>query len=185
MNGVQLTIPLMQQLGDVALAEKVIDIDYYRLTDIDKLAGWRRVNSGMYRNVFRGPDEFVYKVSSDFDMQVNEVRIFHGHALEPWCPPASLHLVKSRGHTHAVVVMPYYTVGYRYRDEMIIRQISEIERTARITDLGNTNVAKVNDQVVVIDAGNYMFGAVPSDDLLLCNVNCPCRVAHSVPHSER
>jgi hypothetical protein len=184
MNGVQLSLPLMQQLGSTSHAEKAASFDYYRLTKIDTLAGWRCVNSGMYRNVYRGPDGFVYKVSGNFEMQVDEVRIFHGHALEPWCPPASLHLVKSRGHTHAVVVMPYYTVGYHYSTEMV-KQVRDIERTSRITDLASSNVATVGNQVVVIDAGNYMSGAVPSDARLLCDVSCPCRVAHSTPRSER
>ncbi len=184
MNGVQLTIPLMQQLGDPTFAERAVLFNYYRLGDMDRLAGWKRVNSGMYRNVFRGPDGFVYKVSWNFEMQVDEVRIFHGNALEPWCPPASLHLVKTRNITQAVVVMPFYTVGYKYCDEMT-SQVREIERTARITDLASSNVATVGDQVVVIDAGNYMSGAVPSDARLLCDVSCPCRVAHSVPRSER
>jgi hypothetical protein len=184
MNGTQLTIPLMQKLGDPVLAERALEIDIYRLKETDSLAGWKRVNSGMYRNVFRGPDGFVYKVSGNFEMQVDEVRIFHGNALEPWCPPASLHLVKSRGYTHAVVVMPYYTVGYHYSTEMI-KQVRDIERTSRITDLASSNVATVGNQVVVIDAGNYMSGAVPSDARLLCDVSCPCRVAHSTPRSER
>jgi hypothetical protein len=184
MNGVQLTIPLLQQLGDPVLAERSIEIDIFRLTEMDRLAGWTRVNSGMYRNVFRGPDGLVYKVSGNYDMQVDEVRIFHGNALEPWCPPASLHLIKAHDRMNAVVVMPFYTVGYKY-DSALVSQVREIERTARITDLASSNVATVGDQVVVIDAGNFMNGAVPSDAGLLCNVSCPCRTAHSVPRSAR
>lgn len=181
---IQLELPLLQQLGSRSLAERAVKIDDTSIGELDRLAGWRRVNSGMYRNVFRGPDGLVYKVSTDFEMQIEEVRIFHRYAMEPWCPAASLHVVSYNGYHRAVVVMPYFSnVGFGYGR---MAEMDVISGQSGITDLCGSNVAVADhDQLVVIDAGNHNRSALPTDDQLLCPASCPCRDALSVPRSER
>lgn len=177
----------MQQLGSKSLAQEAVEI--YALGRTRELAdkGWTRVGSGMYRVVLMGPDGLVYKVSSDYEMQVNEVRIFHRYAIEPWCPEVSLHVVTFNGRQYGVVVMPYYT-GVNASYEAGRQQLmSEINRQSGITDLCGSNVAVHNGQLIVIDAGNHARSALPTDDQLVCPASCPCRVALAVPQprSER
>lgn len=184
---IQLELPLLQQLGSKSLAVEAVEIRNVGMTNIALDKGWTRVGSGMYRGVLRGPDGLVYKVSSDFEMQVQEVRIFHRYAIEPWCPEASLHVIGRAGHRHrdAVVVMPFYN-GVSAPYEAGRQQLmTDISRQSGITDLCGSNVAVHHGQMIVIDAGNHFNHALPTDDQLLCLASCPCRTALAVPRSER
>ena len=184
MNTIQLALPLLQQLGTRSLAQEAVQISVNGMPRDALDRGWARVGSGMYRCALRGPDGLVYKHSGDFEMQVQEVRIFHRYAIEPWCPEASLHVVNMDARStrqDAVVVMPYYpgvSAPYEAGRHELMGQIS---RQSGITDLCNSNVAIVDDQLIVIDAGNHFNHALPTDDQLLCPASCPCRVALAVP----
>lgn len=172
----QLTLPLVTitELGDPSFAEEIVTAHRNGFTP----DGWKYIGCGSFRTVYRGPDNFVYKVApGNTKMQRDEVRIFHTYATEPWCPPAWLHWVDRQ----AVVVMPYLPAAgpnapYKYG------QFDPMYH-AGLHDLGSTNYSLVNGQVVVIDAGNHdgHMSTKAAIAKLLCPDHCPCRRPYDGP----